>query len=74
MAPSAAAYTSTAALKAAYIGRVYYNRTDTVPDRRPGRRSRQVPCLRADWIAISCPAIITEDTFQAAATVSYDNA
>jgi site-specific DNA recombinase len=27
----------------AYIGRVYYNRTETVPDRRPGRRTRQVP-------------------------------
>jgi len=58
----------------AYIGRVYYNRTETVPDRRPGRRSRQVPRPRADWIEIGCPAIITEDTFQAAATVSYDNA
>jgi site-specific DNA recombinase len=58
----------------AYIGRVYYNRTETVPDRRPGHRSRQVPRPRAGWIAISCPAIITEDTLQAAATVSYDNA
>ena len=58
----------------AYIGRVYYNRTETIPDRRPGRRSRQVPRPRAEWIAIGCPAIITEDTFQAAATVSYDNA
>jgi site-specific DNA recombinase len=58
----------------AYIGRVYYNRTETVPDRRPGHRTRQVPRPRAEWIAISCPAIITEDTFQAAATVSYDNA
>ena len=27
----------------AYIGRVYFNRTETVPDPRPGRRSRQVP-------------------------------
>ena len=58
----------------AYIGRVYYNRTETVPDRRPGRRSRQVPRPRDQWIAIGCPAIIAEDTFQAAATVSYDNA
>jgi site-specific DNA recombinase len=26
----------------AYIGRVYYNRTESVPDRRPARRNRQV--------------------------------
>ena len=58
----------------AYIGRVYYNRTETVPDRRPGRRSRQVPRPRDQWIAIGCPAIIAEDTFAAAALVSYDNA
>jgi site-specific DNA recombinase len=53
---------------------VYYNRTETVPDRRPGRRSRQVPRPREEWIAIGCPAIITDETFQAAAQVSYDNA
>ena len=58
----------------AYIGRVYYNRTEIVPDRRPGRRSRQVPRPRDQWIAIPCPAIIAEDTFEAAAKVSYDNA
>ncbi|MGH7747358.1 MAG: recombinase family protein, partial [Candidatus Dormibacteria bacterium] len=58
----------------AYIGRVYFNRTETVPDRRPGRRSRQVPRPRADWIAIPCPALVAEDTFEAAAKVSYDNA
>jgi site-specific DNA recombinase len=58
----------------AYIGRVYYNRTETVPDRRPGRRTRQVPRPRADWIAIPCPPLIPDETFQAAAAVSYDNA
>ena len=58
----------------AYIGRTYFNRTETVPDRRPGHRSRQVPRPRADWIAISCPAIIADDTFQAAAKASTDNA
>jgi hypothetical protein len=26
----------------AYIGRVYYNRTESVPDRRPTRHHRQV--------------------------------
>ena len=58
----------------AYIGRVYFNRTETVPDRRPGHRSRQVPRPRAEWIAIRCPAIITDQTFQAAGKASTDNA
>jgi site-specific DNA recombinase len=57
----------------AYIGRVYYNRTEAVPDRRPGHRSRQVPRPRAEWIAIPCPPLITDQTFEAAAKVSYDN-
>ena len=58
----------------AYIGRVYYNRTETVPDPRPGHRTRQVPRPRADWITIPCPAIITDEIFQAAAKASTDNA
>jgi site-specific DNA recombinase len=58
----------------AYIGRVYYNRTEIIPDRRPGRRSRQVPRPHDQWIAIPCPAIIAEAAFEAAAQVSYDNA
>ncbi len=58
----------------AYIGRVYFNRTETVPDRRPGHRTRQVPRPRAEWITIGCPAIIAEETFETAGTVSYDNA
>jgi site-specific DNA recombinase len=57
----------------AYIGRVYFNRTEAVPDRRPGHHSRQVPRPRADWIAISCPAIIADETFEAAGKVSTDN-
>lgn len=57
----------------AYIGRVYFNRTEAVPDRRPGHRSRQVPRPRADWIAIPCPPLITDETFEAATKVSYDN-
>ena len=40
----------------AYIGRVYFNRTEAVPDPRPGRRSKQVPRPREDWIAIAVPA------------------
>ena len=57
----------------AYIGRTYFNRTEAVPDRRPGHHSRQVPRPRADWIAIGCPAIIADETFEAAAKVSTDN-
>ena len=57
----------------AYIGRTYFNRTEAVPDRRPGHHSRQVPRPRADWIAISCPAIIADEAFEAAGKVSTDN-
>jgi site-specific DNA recombinase len=57
----------------AYIGRVYYNRTESVPDRRPTRGHRQVPRDREDWIAIDCPRIISDELFQAAARVATDN-
>ncbi|HTY33928.1 recombinase family protein [Mycobacterium sp.] len=57
----------------AYIGRVYYNRTESVPDRRPTRRNRQVPRNRDEWIPIDCPRIISDELFQAAGRVSTDN-
>ena len=57
----------------AYIGRVYYNRTESVPDRRPTRRTRQVPRDRDEWIPIDCPRIIADELFQAAARVATDN-
>jgi site-specific DNA recombinase len=57
----------------AYIGRVYVNRTESVPDRRPTRRSRQVPRDRAEWIPIDCPHIVTDEVFQAAGRVATDN-
>jgi site-specific DNA recombinase len=57
----------------AYIGRVYYNRTESVPDRRPTRHSRQVPRDREEWIPISCPRIITDEIFEAAGRVAGDN-
>ena len=57
----------------AYVGRVYFNRTESVPDRRPARRTRQVPRDRADWIPIECPRIVTDDVFEAAARVAVDN-
>ena len=58
----------------AYVGRVYFNRTESVPDRRPGHHSRQVPRDRADWITIDCPRIVTDDVFEAVGRVAVDNA
>ena len=57
----------------AYVGRVYFNRTESIPDRRPTRHRRQVPRDRADWIPIACPRIIADETFEAAARVAVDN-
>jgi site-specific DNA recombinase len=57
----------------AYVGRVYFNRTESVPDRRPSRHNRQVPRERADWIPIPCPRIVTDDLFEAAGRVAVDN-
>jgi site-specific DNA recombinase len=58
----------------AYIGRVYFNRTETITDPRPVRRTRQVQRPREEWIPIGCPRIITDEQFEAAARVAYDNA
>jgi len=57
----------------AYVGQVYYNRTESVPDRRPTRRNRSVPRDRAEWIPIDCPRIISDELFQAASRVATDN-
>jgi site-specific DNA recombinase len=57
----------------AYVGRVYFNRTETVPDKRPTRRTRQVPRARDEWIPIDCPRIVTDEIFEAAGRVSIDN-
>jgi site-specific DNA recombinase len=57
----------------AYIGRVYFNRTETIADPRPARRTRQVPRPREEWIPIECPRIITDEQFEAATRVAYDN-
>jgi site-specific DNA recombinase len=57
----------------AYIGRVYYNRTESIPDRRPTRHSRQVPRDRDEWIPIDCPRIVTDEIFDAAGQVAVDN-
>ncbi len=58
----------------AYVGRVYFNRTETITDPRPVRRTRQVPRPREEWIPIGCPRIVTDEHFEAAARVAYDNA
>jgi len=56
-----------------YVGRGYYNRTEAVPDRRPGGRARQVRRARDQWIAIPVPAFVSEGLFDAAQKVSRDN-
>jgi site-specific DNA recombinase len=57
----------------AYIGRVYYNRTESVPSARPGKGVRQVPRAKDDWVAIQVPPVVSNDIFEAAANVSRDN-
>jgi site-specific DNA recombinase len=57
----------------AYGWRVYYNRTETVAAAGPARRTRQVARPREEWIPISCPAIVTDEQFQAVGRVAYDN-
>jgi site-specific DNA recombinase len=56
-----------------YVGRAYYNRTARVLDRRPGKRARQVRRPHDQWIPIAVPAIVSEELFEAAQRVSYDN-
>jgi len=38
----------------AYVGRVYYNRTETVTAAAPARRTRQVARSHEEWISIDC--------------------
>lgn len=57
----------------AYIGRLYWNKTESIPDSRPGRHRRQQQRPREDWVTITIPAIISDDTFEAASRVSRDN-
>jgi site-specific DNA recombinase len=57
----------------AYVGRVYYNRTASVSPRYPGKGARQVRRPHDQWIAIAVPAIVSDELFEAAQQVSYDN-
>ena len=50
----------------AYVGRFLVNRTMQVPDvARPGV-THQAPRPREEWVTIACPAIVSEDLFEAA--------
>ena len=57
----------------AYIGRVYANRTEAVPDRHLAGKTRQVQRPRDQWITIAVPAILDDELFEAAQRVSRDN-
>lgn len=57
----------------AYVGRAYYNRTESVLDRRPAKTKRQVKRPRDQWIPIAIPAIVDDELFEAAQRVTYDN-
>jgi site-specific DNA recombinase len=59
----------------AYIGRVYFNQTETVPATPAGGRHRtaQRKRPREEWIPIACPPILNEQLFEAAQDVSRDN-
>ncbi len=57
----------------AYVGRVYYNRTEAVPQRGRTGRTRQMTRSPDQWIAIPVPAVLKEDLFEAAQRVSRDN-
>jgi site-specific DNA recombinase len=54
----------------AYTGRLV-NRTKTITD--PGRRPRQVPRSRDEWILTACPPLIDDATYDAAARTCADN-
>ena len=62
----------------AYVGRVYFNQTETIPNnsatngaRRRGATQRRRP--REEWIEIPCPRILDDSVFDAAQRVSRDN-
>jgi site-specific DNA recombinase len=57
----------------AYVGRIYYNRTASVSARHPGKGTHLVRRPHDQWIAIAVPAIVSEELFEAAQRVSYDN-
>jgi site-specific DNA recombinase len=59
----------------AYVGRVYYNRTEAVPTTTPNGRptTRQRWRAKDEWIGIPVPPIVAEKTSEAAREISPDN-
>ena len=56
-----------------YLRHAHYNRTESVPDPRARRRTRQVMRPREQWITIEVPRIVSDELFQAVKHVSRDN-
>ena len=56
----------------AYVGRLFWNRTHTTYDHQLGR-NRQTRRPRSEWITIAIPAIINDDTFEAAQQAARNN-
>jgi len=56
-----------------YVGHAYYNRTESIPDARARRRTRQMLRPREQWIAIDVPRIVSDELFGSTKQVSRDN-
>ena len=57
----------------AYIGRLYFNRTESVPAPGPRKGHRQIARPAEEWVLIPVPPIIDERTFTAASKTMMDN-
>ena len=62
----------------AYVGRVYFNQTETIPANTAADSGRRRPATqrrrpREEWIEIPCPSILDDAIFEAAQRVSRDN-
>jgi site-specific DNA recombinase len=57
----------------AYVGRLYWNRTHTGYDPSVGR-ARLTRRPREEWVLIPVPAIVSDETFEAAQQAARDNA
>ena len=57
----------------AYVGRLYFNRTETVPTAGAKKGHRQVARPADEWVVIPVPPIIDEQAFTAASKTMMDN-